>query len=92
MIHLAVVFQEVFRHGNHRGTSWYLWEIATWSSDVKVWVAKWLVWVNTMLEGQNNSSILATLSRNNKSILNNKKFDFILKLHSSLQSESLSPV
>ena len=51
MIRLAVVFQEVFRHGNDRRTSRYLWERATWSSNVKVGVAKWLVRINTMLEG-----------------------------------------
>lgn len=43
MIRVAVVFQQVFHHGNHRGTCRYLWEIATWSSNVEVWVAKWLV-------------------------------------------------
>ena len=73
MIRLAVVFQEVFHHGNRRDTSWYLWEIATWSSNVKVSIAKWLVWVNTMLEGQKNLSILTVLSRNHKSTPNNNK-------------------
>lgn len=29
MVRLAVVFQEVFHHGNHRGTSRYLGESAT---------------------------------------------------------------
>ena len=50
MVRLAVVFQEVFHHGNHGGTSRYLGESATWSSNVKVWVAKWCFGVNTMLE------------------------------------------
>ena len=63
MIRLAVVFQEVLHHGNHRGTSWYLRESATWSSNVKVWVANWLVWVNTMLEGQKKFSILAAVTK-----------------------------